>query len=403
MKRKNPAKANKSRGEGIGRRQLLKSVVTLSGGYAVAQPFFESSGWAIGANPPSPVARPRQDEANSKGADILARVRSGQRIDVHQHAILPEYIKALERSGIVESGLEGYHQKTMVFTPSSIVDVASELGMDHVVLISFSRSGIHHGNDENALYLTQVTNDAIAQLVSKTNEKFGFYGILPLPDLNDALKQMEYALDTLHADGLAFASNQNGVYIGDTAYEELYAEMNRRSVVAMVHPVRAPYSWQLNPGADIPEFLFDTTRAAITLMYNGVILRYPNIKWILAHAGGTLPYVSERMAVLRGKGNSGEEFAKRVPGGYTSSMKEFYYDVAIAGSEAVIGSLTAIIDPSHIVYGSDWPYVRKEIIAEQVINFKQMPQFSGDRLEAMERKNALRLFKRFSSTEIRAS
>ena len=396
MKPKNPAKVNKRREEGIGRRQLLKSVVALTGGYAVAQPFLGSSGYAMGANPRSPLAGVAQEASDSKGTDILAKVSGGRRIDVHQHAILPEYVKALERSGIVESGLEGYHRKANVFTPTSIVQVASELGMEHVVLISFSRSGIHHGNDENARYLTQVTNDAMAKLVSGTSKQFGFYGILPLPDMNGALKQMEYALDTLHADGLAFASNQNGVYIGDTAYEELYAEMNRRSVVAMIHPVRAPYSWRLNPGADIPEFLFDTTRAAITLMYNGVIVRYPNIKWILAHAGGTLPYVSERMAVLRGEGNSGEEFAKRVPGGYTASMKEFYYDVAIAGSEAVIGSLTAIIDPSHIVYGSDWPYVRKEIIAEQVINFRQMPQFSGDRLEAMERKNSLRLFKRFS-------
>ncbi len=386
MKRKNPTKLNKRRGEGIGRRQLLKSVVALTGGYAVAQPFLGSSGYAIGA----------QEASDSKVTDVLPKVSGGRRIDVHQHAILPEYVKALERSGIVESGLEGYHRKANVFTPTSIVQVASELGMEHVVLISFSRSGIHHGNDENARYLTQVTNDAMAKLVSGTNKQFGFYGILPLPDMNGALKQMEYALDTLHADGLAFASNQNGVYIGDTAYEELYSEMNRRSVVAMIHPVRAPYSWRINPGADIPEFLFDTTRAAITLMYNGVIVRYPNIKWILAHAGGTLPYVSERMAVLRGEGNSGEEFAKRVPGGYTASMKEFYYDVAIAGSEAVIGSLTAIIDPAHIVYGSDWPYVKKEIIAEQVINFTQMPQSSGDRLEAMERKNSLRLFKRFS-------
>ena len=109
------------------------------------------------------------------------------------------------------------------------------------------------------------------------------------------------------------------------------------------------------------------------------------------------------MAVLRGKGDSGEQFAERVPGGYMPSIKQFYYDVAIAGSEAVIGSLTAIIDPEHIVYGSDWPYVRKEIIAEQVINFSQMPQFAGDRLEAMERKNSLRLFKRFSSRSARDS
>lgn len=396
MKARNPAKGKKQRGPEINRRELLKSVVAMTGGYAVAQPLLESSGWAATARPASAVGQPRQDETNSRGSDILAAVKSGRRIDVHQHAILPEYVKALERSGIVESGRQGYHQKEMVFTPDSVVQVASELGMEHAVLISFSRSGIHHGNDENARYLTQVTNDAMAQLVSNTNKKFGFYGILPLPDLNDAMKQMEYALDTLHADGLAFASNQNGVYIGDTAYEELYAEMNRRSVVAMIHPVRAPYSWRLNPGADIPEFLFDTTRAAITLIYNGVLVRYPNIKWILAHAGGTLPYVSERMAVLRGEGDSGEEFAKRVPGGYSTGIKDFYYDVAIAGSEAVIGSLTAIIDPSHIVYGSDWPYVPKRLIAEQVINFGQMPQFSGDRLEVMERKNSLRLFKRFA-------
>lgn len=395
MKRRNPAGDVRS-GKRIDRREILKSVMAVAGGIA-GEPFFKSSVLAMTTDsPPAP-----QGETNSEET-LLTKVKSGRRIDAHQHAILPEYVKALERSGIVESGRMGgggqqrYHQKTMVFTPDSIAEVAAQLGIDHAVLISFSRSGIHHGNDENARYLTQVTNDAIAKLVSQTDNKFGFYGILPLPDVNGALKQMEYTLDTLHADGLAFASNQNGVYIGDTSYEEVYAEMNRRSVVAMIHPVRAPYSWQLNAGADIPEFLFDTTRAAITLIFNGIMLRYPNIKWILAHAGGTLPYVSERMTVLRGEGDSGEQFAKRVPGGYMPGIKQFYYDVAIAGSEAVIGSLAAIIDPTHILYGSDWPYARKGSIAEQVISLRQMPQFADERLEAMERKNALGLFKRFS-------
>src|SRR6202007_2468198 len=101
--------------------------------------------------------------------------------------------------------------------------------------------GVHHGNDANACYLTESTNEALAKFTSFAPGKFGFFATLPLPDIDGALRQMEYALDTLNADGIIFLSNQNGFYIGDPAFEPVYAEMHRRSVIVFVHPASPAY------------------------------------------------------------------------------------------------------------------------------------------------------------------
>jgi len=386
-----PGKSKKKKNARMGRRELLKSVAVVTGGYATVLPFLGPGGWPMTVEAASATADPLRYESVSEGSDSLAKIKTGQRIDVHQHAILPEYLKALERSGIVENS----QLKTKVFTPESILEVAGELGMDCVVLLPFSSSGIHHGNDENARYLTQATNDAMAKLSSNSPKKIGFYAIVPLPDIDGALKQMEYALDSLHADGIALLSTQNGVYMGDSAFREVYAEMSRRSAVVFIHPARPTYALPLKLGPSLIEYTFETTRVAVNLIYNDIVPRYPNIKWILAHAGGTLPYVAERLKVLQGEDSQKPSFLERVPAGYAPYLKQFYYDVATAGGRVTISALTELADPSHIFYGSDWPYVMKEEIAQQVINCRESPQFAGRRLEAMERKNATVLFKRF--------
>jgi predicted TIM-barrel fold metal-dependent hydrolase len=324
------------------------------------------------------------------------------RIDVHQHAILPEYRKALQRAGVIDrppkDGMDGLGSELheTVFTTQSILAVADEMGTAGAVLLPFSVAGIHHGDDANARYLTRATNEAVAALAGGAPDRLGFYAILPAPDVDGALAELEYAMDTLGADGVAFLSTQNGVYIGDRALDPLYAEMDRRGIVAFIHPARPAYTLPLDLWPPLIEYPFETTRAAVNLIYNGALAEFPRITWILAHAGGTLPYLSERLkALLEAQDPRRPSFRDRFPQGVEPLLKQFYYDTAIAGAAPAMSALVAVADPSHIVYGSDWPYPPKAEVVEQVRSLRAMPLFVGERLAAVERGNAAAIFSRF--------
>ena len=229
--------------------------------------------------------------------------------------------------------------------------------------------------------------------------KFGFFAPIPYPDIDGALRHVEYALDTLKADGLILMSQQNGVYVGDTRGEPLWAELDRRGAVVFVHPARPAFidDFTTKIWGSIIEYPFETTRVAAFLIYNEVMKRYPNIKWILAHAGGCLPYLSFRLHLMEEQDIAKPEFSRRVPEGAVGYVGKFYYDTAISGSVAALAGLTAVVEPSHIMFGSDWPYIHRETVETQTATLQQWPGFTPAMFAAMERENALALFARFAA------
>jgi 6-methylsalicylate decarboxylase len=315
-------------------------------------------------------------------------------IDVHHHVVLPEYEAALRRSGAADPS-RPLRKETK---PQVALDAMTELGIEAAVLNPLSVAGVHHGDDANARYLTESTNEALARFVSSAPKRLGFFAPLPLPDLDGALRQMEHALDTLNADGVIFLSNQNGFYVGDPAFEELYAEMDRRSAVAFVHPASPSYvpTLRLDLWAAYIEYPFETTRVAANLIYNGVMARYPRIKWILAHAGGALPYLSVRLRLMEESDKNKPPFIERVPEGVAPYLKAFYFDVAIAGGAAPMAALTEMADPLRILYGSDWPYLERSFVTDQRDSLLGLPQFQGERLGPLAWRNAAHVFTRFS-------
>lgn len=318
-------------------------------------------------------------------------------IDVHHHVVLPEYEAALRRSGAADPS-RPLRKETK---PQAALESMSSLGIEGAVLNPLSVAGVHHGDDANARYLTETTNEALARFVSFAPERLGFFATLPLPDVDGALRQMEHALDTLNADGVIFLSNQNGFYVGDPAFEPLYAEMDRRSVVAFVHPASPSYvpTLRLDLWAAYIEYPFETTRVAANLIYNGVMARYPRIRWILAHAGGALPYLSVRLRLMEESDKNQPPFIERVPDGVGPYLKRFYFDVAIAGGAAPMAALTEMADPSHIMYGSDWPYLERSFVSDQLESLVGLPQFQGERLAPLAWRNAAQLFRRFSARQ----
>jgi predicted TIM-barrel fold metal-dependent hydrolase len=315
-------------------------------------------------------------------------------VDVHHHVVLPEYERALVRSGAGDPSRPLRKNSE----PQIACATMAELGIERAVINPLSVAGVHHGNDANARYLTRSVNEALACFVAHAPENLGFFASLPFPDIDGALAEMEYALDALHADGVILLSNQNGVYVGDRRGEALYAEMDRRGVAAFIHPARPSFvdSLGLKLWASVIEYPFDTTRVAATLIYNGTMKLYPNIKWVLAHAGGTLPYLSLRLRLMEESDEHKPTFVERVPEGVTPFLDKFYFDTAIAGSRAAMSALYEIADPSHVLYGTDWPYIDRHLVRDQLANLTSMTELAGSRFDAMARGNALALFKRFA-------
>jgi predicted TIM-barrel fold metal-dependent hydrolase len=251
-------------------------------------------------------------------------------------------------------------------------------------------------------------NEAQATFVSAAPDRLGFFATLPLPDIDGALAQMAHALDALHADGVIFLSHQNGVHIGDPRFAPLYAEMDRRRVIAFIHPTVPPGVEHLNLRLwpSFIEYAFETTRVAANLIYHGIMARWSNITWILAHAGGTLPYLSMRLRLMEelevGRkppfpfSGAGAPFIERVPEGVRPHLDAFYFDTALSGARAPMAALTEMAKSEHILYGSDWPFVERTFVEEQTENLRAMPYFAGERFGKMERANATRLFPRFA-------
>jgi predicted TIM-barrel fold metal-dependent hydrolase len=327
-------------------------------------------------------------------------------IDVHHHVVLPEYQAALVRSGAADPSRPFRRND-----PASVVcEKLAEIGVDAAVLNPLSVAGVHHGDDANASYLTRSVNEALASFVAAAPKKLGFFATLPFPDVDGALDEMTRALDKLGADGIILLSNQNGVYVGDRRLDPLYAELDRRGAIVFIHPTIPPYMpdhLDLKLWPAYIEYAFDTTRVATNLIYLEVLRSFPNIRWILAHAGGTFPFLSTRvrlMEELETKGRKppfvssgfGKPFHERMPEGVAPYLDKFYYDTALSGGTAPMAALTALAPIERIFYGSDWPYVERAFVTEQNEALVSMPHFAGEKFAALERGNAMRMFPRFA-------
>jgi predicted TIM-barrel fold metal-dependent hydrolase len=313
-----------------------------------------------------------------------------QRIDVHHHIVPPEYVKAAAEHGITESGgfaLPAWSEETTL----SFMDrhgIAT-------AITSISAPGVHFGNRAAARRLARCCNEISARLVGDHPQRFGAFASLALPDVDESLEEMEYALDTLHLDGVILFSSVGERYLGDPAFDAVFDELNRRKAVVFIHPTVPPSSrgLQLMGPAALIEFPFDTTRAVFNLIYSGTLERCPDIRFILSHAGGTVPFLAWRMT----GGALFPALREKAPQGAMAYLKRLYYDTAISGSPNALASLRELVDPSHILYGSDFPYLPEPLIAESNRGLESYRGFDPAAQAAINRGNALALFPRLRS------
>jgi 6-methylsalicylate decarboxylase len=309
-----------------------------------------------------------------------------QRIDTHQHILPAFYLSALAEGGI----------KVGAELPFLEWDVQSALElMDRhniaAAIVSISEPGVYFGDSLFARDLARRCNEYAADLIREYPGRFGALAILPLPDVDFALRELEYALDTLRLDGVVLLSNSDGRYPGDPLFNELFGELQRRKAVVFIHPAVPAINRHLQ--LDLPpflvEFVFDTTRAIVNLLYSGTLDRCPDIRFIAAHAGGTVPYLAQRIAM-------GQVMLPGAPQGTITYLKQLYYDLALSTSPYVLHSLQELVDASHLLFGSDYPFAPEIATDLAIRGLKRHDGFDEAARAMIERENALRLFPRFA-------
>ncbi|MEX2207568.1 MAG: amidohydrolase family protein [Myxococcota bacterium] len=268
---------------------------------------------------------------------------ASRRIDTHHHVVPPAYAAWLRSRGLAAGGLP-----IPDWSPDAALASMDKVGVQTAVL-SVSTPGVHLGDDAAARKWAREVNEYAAAVAQSRPERFGFFATLCLPDVEGSLRELEHAFDVLHADGVVLLANCGGVYLGDARFDALFDALNRRRAVVFVHPSQPP---GLEPLQGMPtfvaDFLLDTTRAAIRLAGSGTLDRCPELKLILSHAGGFVPYAAYRIATFASpKGNPIDGMAQ---------LKKFYFDTALSGSPSALPSLLAFAEPGHVTFGSDWPY-----------------------------------------------
>ncbi|MBK5333154.1 MAG: amidohydrolase [Ilumatobacteraceae bacterium] len=279
-------------------------------------------------------------------------------IDVHAHFLPPHYRDALATAGIDQP--DGF-PRVPTWSADDHVGVMDRLGIDAAVL-SVSSPGVRFGDGvsaSDAIALARYVNDVAATTIADHPGRFGAFASLPMTDTDESLAEMERALDGLGLDGINVLTNVGGVYLGDASLDPIMAELNRRQALVFIHPT-SPACWEctsLGYPRPMIEFPFDTTRAVTNMLLSGVFARYPDIRWIVPHAGGTLPFLAPRIAgisVLLGADD---------PAAVVSQLRRLYYDLAGSASSAVVTSLLTLVDRHQVLYGSDWPFTPEPIVA----------------------------------------
>ncbi|CAJ1497808.1 amidohydrolase family protein [[Mycobacterium] kokjensenii] len=305
------------------------------------------------------------------------------RIDTHHHCLPPLYRAALQRAGITDAGGRELPQ----WSAEASLETMIALDIDTAILSVSTPGTTFLPEPADATALARDINDYSAALVAEHPARFGFFATVPLPHVDAAVDEAIRALDVLGADGVVLLANSSGTYLGRPGQDDLFAALDARAAVVFIHPAHLPGRGVDGIPAFAADFLLDTTRAAYLLVRNGIKRRYPNIKFMLSHGGGFVPYAAHRMAVSL-LGDTGAS-----PADSLDDFADFYFDTALSSSPAALPSLLAFAKPGHVTFGSDWPFAplaASQLFAADLENYPLDP---GTRT-AIERTNALALFPR---------
>ena len=318
----------------------------------------------------------------------------GPLIDTHQHPVPEVYIRALARVGIHGSGENPWPAWSL----QSQLERMDEFNIA-AAINSVASPGAYFGNTEEAIRIARECNEDAAAMIAQHPHRIGAFALLPMPDVAASIREAEHALDRLKLDGICLLTHAGKRHLGHPDEDELYAELDRRNAVVFLHPLRnqatnvPDYSYP----AGMTELVLDTTRAMHNLLWNGVFGKFPGIRWIMPHGGGTIPFLTYRLGAMDHK----PQVQERLRGASVKSiLRRLWYDVAEITGPGPLKCLMEVAEPSRILFGSDYPFSRhRDPVQDLKATIAGFDAFDGwdDRTRrGIEHDNALALFPRLA-------
>jgi predicted TIM-barrel fold metal-dependent hydrolase len=320
--------------------------------------------------------------AGAAGCAAPGTGSSAQRIDIHHHVFSPTYVAELDK----------VNQAPPIVKNWSLARTLDDMAQAGVAtaMLSVTTPQVTFADAASARRIARECNEYQARLAQEHRGRFGSFAMLPMQDADGALRELEYALDVLKADGIGLLTSYGDKWLGHAQFSPVMDELNRRKAVLYTHPTAASCCRSLQP--DVPptviEFGTDTSRAITQIVFSGTAARCPDLQFVFSHAGGTLPFLTERLLKMP---LLDPALALRVPNGVLHELQRFYYDTAWSAHPMALASLTRLVKPSQIVFGSDFPYRTGNDHVKGLADYG----FSSAELRAIEHDNALRLLPRW--------
>jgi predicted TIM-barrel fold metal-dependent hydrolase len=311
-------------------------------------------------------------------------------IDTHHHMLPEFFFEATNEKANPVGGLKPQPwtiERSLAFMDEAEIDIA---------VTSISTPGIQLADRLASRELARKCNDFAATMIAKHPRRFGALASVPMPDIDDAIQEIVYALDVLKLDGVVLFTNSQGIYLGDQRMKPLFHELQQRKATIFIHPNASPdpVAHVLGLTDNLIDFPGDTTRAIAQLHYGGTFAATPDIKYVFSHAGGTAPYLAGRFAIVDEMKIMGDS---SVTGTSADTFRRLYWDTALAWTDPVLHTLRCIAGLDKVVFGTDFPYVRTDLALKGKQKIKTNPELSVEEKKQVFSGNALRLFPRIES------
>jgi 6-methylsalicylate decarboxylase len=270
-------------------------------------------------------------------------------VDLHHHVIPEFYWEASNEAGNAAGGINPPR-----WSLDGAIAYLDEAGID-VAVPSISTPGVHFGDDAAARALARQLNEYLAGLKRDRPDRFGAFAALPLPDVEGTLEQIAYAFDVLELDGVSLFTNAGGRYLGDSRFDPVFEELQRRAAVVFVHPAASPdpIAHTLGLPDTLLDYPVDTSRAIAKLHFSNTFIGTPDVKYVFVHAGGTIPHLASRFGIV--------DQMDVIPGAhergaFADVLPRLYWDTASSFSDPVLHMLRSVTGPGHVAFGTDYPY-----------------------------------------------
>jgi 6-methylsalicylate decarboxylase len=307
------------------------------------------------------------------------------RIDVHFH-LIPEF----HRDAVYAAGSGPAIGRYPDWSPSLALELMDQSGIA-LAITSLAQPGVQFAPAAAAKDLAQRCNDYAAELCARWPNRFGAFATLAMQRADDAIGEIARCYDALRFAGVCLFASYGEKFLGDSVFDPVLEALNARDAIVFVHPAYHPSSRSLDlkwPGF-MMEYLFDTTRAAVNLLLSDALDRFPRIRFILAHAGGVLPYFAWRLSVAP---MIDPRLPQRSRAEILQGLRRFWYDIALSPARGTLAALKEVAAPDRILFGSDWPFANARVVAAALKDYTA-PQFLSDaERAAIDRGNAMALF-----------